>query len=452
MADDFINSHYRILRAKLSRHGGSSGRELDIANLITEVHFNQSIDSVGYKGIIKVLDGMGVLEKMPLRGEETIDFSIETYDTNTIVELKLRIFKIDGIETANNRAMTSYNLHVCSHTTFEASKRRVTSHFSGTTEKIAKKIFEDYFGKIGSAKYLDENKTLPYATRYHKLVDERDRRFYIQPGASILNFIIPRYIPTKAMEFLANRSYQPETASHTFRFFENWVGFYFVTDEFLLDRESSDPIKLFYSPDGSIDPSKPNAQLGRIDTLSNPSRGSHSTNDIFNGKYYSSVYEVDIIKRKTVLKEFDYLKDGSSFIDGTGQTRKISNMPYTSDFVKDTFTKENGKRHLVIRDYQEAGDAPSTLKGEQHFAEIAMRRASYSAHLNDMVVNAQLKGRSDITPGRVVELDIAGFTTDAGSDHEQLAGKYLVHSTIHAFARDQLVTQLRLVKYDWSTK
>ena len=68
---------------------------------------------------------------------------------------------------------------------------------------------------------------------------------------------------------------------------------------------------------------------------------------------------------------------------------------------------------------------------------------------------AGLKGRLDIRPGMIVDLDIKnldGISSTVGIN-QSVSGRYLVQTTVHS--RDDegtLNTMLKLAKFDWSAQ
>ena len=457
----FTSSGYSIESAKIFPYGTEvTGRRdagfFNISEQIVGITFTQSISNVSYSGVINVVDSVGLLERAPLRGEEFLELKLRTYDTGTNLTLRLQVYKITDVELSNNATVYSYNLHVVSKTTYDSSKRLITSSFKGSSNQIAKEIFSEYYTSVGGASSLDENnKTLPYASKKYKIQSDSPRELTIQPGEGIQKIIVPRYRPAKALSFLAERSYTSETSSFTFRFFETFAGYFFVTDEYLLKRGETrndieeKNIKLFYSPIGSNDPRYPEDMIGRVEQISNPVR-IDTAGDLILGGYKNSVYEIDLVRRAATLKKYDYLKDGSKYIDASGQERKTQNMPHTSDFIEETFTDENSKRFMVFRDYQQPGDIPGPLRTEQHFAEMLMHRNAYNHHLNALSVLASMKGRLDITPGRIVDLDVRNVDVNQSAKNEQMSGRYLVHTVNHNFKGDELNTTMKLSKFDWS--
>jgi len=277
--------------------------------------------------------------------------------------------------------------------------------------------------------------------------------------AHIHKLTIPRYRPAKALKFLASKTYSSEAKGTSFRFFENLLGHYFVTDEFLLARgetrnsEESSAISLFYSPIASSDPKYVEDQISRIDNLVQTSKAD-TPSAMYGGAYKSEVLEIDLINRKTNLKRFDINKDGTNFIDSSGTTRKLSNDPHTEEFANDVFNFDISKRFHVIKTYQEPGDLmfAGGLQNDLYRTEIIQRRAAYNYHLHSHPVIINLKGRLDITAGRILDLDVQGFMSDnrADRDNNQLSGRYLVHSISHECKDDIVTTSARLSKFDWS--
>jgi hypothetical protein len=468
--DTSTNPSYSITKAQLRLYGAKSASVLgggraqdfvDISEMIIKCVITQSIESPSISIIFTVTDAIGLLENAPLRGEETIDFSIKTHDTGTEVDLKLVVYKIDGFTVNDGQDKASYELHCITSTTFAASQKEIVAAFKGTSNQIASDIYSNYNAGVSpsSPNYLDENnKVFPFASA--KFNNQEDNRFfYVQPGTHIHKLTIPRYRPAKALKFLASKTYSSEAKGTSFRFFENLLGHYFVTDEFLLARgetrnsEESSAISLFYSPIASSDPKYVEDQISRIDNLVQTSKAD-TPSAMYGGAYKSEVLEIDLINRKTNLKRFDINKDGTNFIDSSGTTRKLSNDPHTEEFANDVFNFDISKRFHVIKTYQEPGDLmfAGGLQNDLYVSEIIQRRAAYNYHLHSHPVIINLKGRLDITAGRILDLDVQGFMSDnrADRDNNQLSGRYLVHSISHECKDDIVTTSARLSKFDWS--
>lgn len=451
---DFNPSGSDVTRAVITSHDGSLST--DISNIITEYEIIQSIEAVSYLGTITVFDTVGLLEK--LRAEETLDLTIASYDLPTEVSIKAQIYKVSDIVPSESNNGVLFVIHFVSQVTFKASTRRVIKSYKKGPHSIAEDIFDEYFSELDSPDYLDPNnrsQTLPFAARRFSLKNENTRSFVVQPTGNFSKMIIPDMKPTEAMRFLTSRSSAgSESPSQTFRFFETLENFYYVTDEFLISNGNRGEIlTFFYAPASSIDPANPTDQVTRIENLRIISRGLDIPSDMYSGAYKSSVTEIDLIRGVIEEKKFDYSTD-ARYIDMSGNPRNLADNPHTESFRNATFTDENAKKFLVFKDYSRNGDIPSPLHTERFIPEIVSNRISYYQHLNATTVSAGLKGRLDLRPGMIINLDIKRLSSaDPGSDQisDTMSGLYLIKLiTHHRDARGTLHTTMQLAKFDWS--
>jgi len=247
-------------------------------------------------------------------------------------------------------------------------------------------------------------------------------------------------------------SFQPETPSCSFKFFETVDNFYFCTDEyFIKTAQRKEIIDLFYSPASSNDPRKPIDQINRIDELTIINKGLNTAADMLSGAYKNKTTEIDLVRRKLVTNIWSYDKN-AKYIDMSGSPRDLTDDTHTSSFRDDTFTDENAKDFLVFKDYQQSGDIPSALHTDRFIPQIIANRLSYRHHLNKTLLSAKMKGRLDIRPGMIVNLDIKNLDgVDKLEKNTTMSGKYLVETVNHN--RDDKGTLhcgLRLQKFGWS--
>lgn len=425
--------------------------ENDAANIVTDIEIDQSLDNVSWSGMAKVLDNVGFLTEFPLRGEETLQLNLYSYDTKTTVELQCHIWRIDNIEISESGTGVVYNIHFISSTSWSGSKRKITAAFTNSTNNVVKDIFDQYMGKIGKAVYLDEdNNVPPFAVRRHSITGT-GKNLFIQPASTLTDIVIPGLTPGQAMVMLANRTHTGGTTiGQSFRFFETLDGFYFVSDEYLVEMGKDKDYILQYSPTMNLGPLEAEKQVVQINNLYVHSRGTNSGADIISGGYRSKVTEVDLIRKRLIQKSFEYLKDGK-FRNMSGEERKISDSPHTQDFIKDTFTKENAREFILYKNYASDGDTAGSLQDERHLGTIAMNRTAYDYHLNSTSVSVEMDGRLDLKPGKIVNLNITNFDVDSDIQYnKELSGKYLIKNSRHNFNKGRLTSQFFLVKYNWS--
>jgi hypothetical protein len=450
---EFSPSGVQITKAIITTHDRTVLKDISI-NFIYSFSINQSMNDVAWQGELSVLDGANLLEGFPLRGEERLELWIKSFDLGTEVKIKARIYRIGSIQPSSDSKKVIYKMHFCSEASFNASVRKITLPFRAPISTIAKTIFQLYFAPTGQSDYLDpkdNTRTLPMASVRIPLLEGDEptgRNFVVQPTQGIARVIIPDLSPTDAMHFLCARGYNADSPSQTFRFFETLENYYFCTDEFFLKGIRSVPT-LYYAPEAPLTPENAESQIGRIEELTVLSKGIDVGVDVNSGSYRNEVVEVDLVRREFNISQFSF--DDARYVDMNGTPRDIADNPHTEQFRKDIFTKENARRFMVFKNYQKPGDLPSNLHQEKHYADIVHNRVSYFHHLNNTSLGVTLKGRLDLRPGQVINLDMKTLNDNGVAVNDSLGGKYLIQTTSHHMKDDVLSTGLKLVKFDWSS-
>lgn len=457
MSTTFQPSHARIVKAEVASF---AGRKYSIEAMITGFDITHSMGQVGYTGYLTVLDTVGFLENFPLRAEETLDLEIIGTDYQTRIFIKAQIIKVDGVQMAPPGDRLNYRIHFISKINYEAVNKKVILPFENLkASDVAEQVFRTYFSELEE---ISTTPTLPYDAKAFKIKDDNRRTFYLQPTEGELKGIIPNYTPTEAMFFLTQRSYSTNSKSSSFRFFENYDGFHYVTDEFLIRRaideaerakdENRRPkylVDLNYVASLSLEPVDAELQTRVIEYISNDNR-IDSASDLISGGYANKAIEIDLIRRNMVEKSFHYL-DFLDYASMDGQRIKISEDVHTEEYIAQTFNDNNAKRFMIFRDFGQTGDNPSPLRADQYYSEIVSNRLFYQHHLKNTGVTVGLKGRLDIQAGKIVRMDIAEFNVKLQRNwNEQLSGNYLVESVTHSLDQNTLRTKLKLVKYNWS--
>jgi len=458
--ENFNPGGYLIQRADLYFHNedprAASEARKSLVGSITEIEFGQTLDSASYSGSIYVRDSRGLLENFPLRGQEKLHLTIRTLDTKTTVNLYLFIHSITNLGIDNTTKGVGYRLNVISYTSWEASKRKIIEAYKRPGNTVVRQLFTKYFNKLGAPEYTDnDGDTMPYGVVRHKLTNTEagTKYFYIQPTVGLLETIIPNMAAHQAINFIVKQSYSGDNSpSQSFRFFETWDGFYYVTDEFLTQQGKNKPFSLFFSPGtGTNDATKnPANQLNRIEDLQIVNSGRTSSAAMGSGAYKSKVIEIDLVRGVVNEHKFDYLEK-AQYVDMNGEATQTSNLPQTVEFIQDTYTEENSVDMFIFKNYTGTGDLSGTLRGDAHFPEIVQNRIAYNYHLNTIVLNAKLKGRADIKPGAVIDLDLPNL--DGAQEvrkNPQLSGRYLVTKTVHTFKEGMLYNNMSLSKFNWS--
>ena len=432
---------------------GDDAKFVQIKDMISNFEITQSMFSTVYTGSLIIFDTIGLLETFPLRGEESLKLKFKSYDLETIVSIDAKIRRIDSIQASPSNNGLQYKIHFVSALSFDAGKRIVTKAYNGKVHDIAKGLFQTYFSGFKKQAKIE---TFEYDTERYTLDKDDTLGLFVQKTGNNIRTIIPRYSPMYAMKHLASQAYLREGSSNTFRFFETIENFYFATDDFFIKdaaANSKEIRKFHYSPTGTATADSPESQINRIDSMSISSKGINSGDDITNGSYRNKVVELDLVRRKVDILNFDYTKD-AKYIDMSGSPRNLEDKPYTDDFIKDTFTDENARRFLIFKDYSGPGDSYSpSVNSDRFISQIIANRVSYYHHLNSTQVTASLKGRFDLRPGQIIHIDISNIdgVNQTKFANDTLSGRYLIQATNHSRGTDNVLnTTLQLAKFDWS--
>ena len=248
---------------------------------------------------------------------------------------------------------------------------------------------------------------------------------------------IPDYAPATAMSFLARKAYSRKSLSSMFRFFETIKGYFWVTDEWLLQNGKAAGAKSLHYAPGTTIPLDPREQISITQSVEKLDSSSHINTmlDIDGGGYKNTVIEIDLTQHTKTVYSYDYLKSKRKYKGMGGQTPTyVNTMSY--DFIKKTFTADNGVNHFVIRDWAAPGfeaKAGMVPREDQFMPEIISNRIAYNYHLTNSSVTVNMKGRLDIQPGDIINLTVQEPDVSlSGKMNTRKSGLYLVFNTVHA--------------------
>lgn len=419
-----LPGYYKLISASITQYGSRNPTE--ISGIIHKTVIEESIENDSIRGYVSIIDAVGLLEKLPLRGEERLTIEFEDILKQKKI-FDLFVYKVDNVSAKNTNDALSYDMHFVSYMRWNAGRHRIIAPFSRSIRDTAEQIFKTYYSPF----------TKPFVT------DATDGNF---------ECVIPNYTPIQAMKFLASRAYNNISPSCSFRFFENSENFYFVPDEYLIaDAITNDNIKEFtFLPAIEKTGNELEAQLRNLIELRNTDR-INTVKDLYSGAYKSNPIVIDFVNRTVTDNRYSYQESKNEFVSLNTRSRVIEDQ-HSDNFIDYTFTDENERRFLIYKDYQSLGDLPSSIKSEQFLPKIISRRLAYRHMLYRNTVYAKAYGRLDLKAGDIIKLVVTEFSpnNDNVEMESQLSGNYILHDCTHIFDKDTYETSMMLTKFDWS--
>lgn len=139
---DHNPSAYEISKCIITSYDGSSSRDIT-SNFVGGFEISQSMFATSYSGVLTILDGAGVLDGLPIRGEETLELDITTFDQGEYtVKLVAHVWKISNIVPSTSSDSITYDLHFMSRASFfAATNTNITEGFRTSISFCAQKVF-----------------------------------------------------------------------------------------------------------------------------------------------------------------------------------------------------------------------------------------------------------------------------------------------------------------------
>lgn len=426
--------NYYLRSATLYSAPSAELREsVNIRNLIANLSITESMNNDCIRGSVDIVESTGLLEDYPLRGEEMLFIDIEDPMGNRIYYYMF-IYKIDNVITSYNNDLLSYTLHLVSSQRFKADQNRVTSSYNKQVSEVVEDIF--------NSNYIQRTSSRSVKTSLNKFLT-------VEPTEGKVKIIVPRMTPAQAMKFLESRAYSSASPSCSFRFFESSSDYYFVTDEFLYKKavEQDKIFEFTFAENLSKDNSNFINRMNNFESFKNTSRVD-TIDDLHGGSYHNVVVSLDINSRTVEYINFNYMEKKDTYFAGLSDSSEGDK--HSSTFVTDTFTPDNARRMIMVKDY--VGEQTGQLRGEQFIPQIAANRLAYFKNLNSIRVSAAGPGRLDITCGDFIRVNVPEFShvRDIRNPNRQLSGVFLVESVTRVFNGDVYSNQYSLVKRNWA--
>lgn len=390
---------------------------IDITNLMEELNIFDSIFSTSVSGNIIIRDSIGLIEKMPLAGNETLNISLIKPGTDGSEKFN-KVFKI--YKLSERKSITSlsevYTLHFCSFSqVFSEQTKLSRSYVYKTYSTIAENI-------------LAEELKIP------------TRQIYISPSVGNVNLTIPNLSPLDACRWLTKRSLATGGIP-SFLFFENINdGYIFASLDYLYEKFNTN---LEYSHNIQTAPNTVKSDNVFGVNYSELDQGFNVLSSIKQGVYASTHLGIDFATLSFEKTEFDASKYASTsfLLNGLSKVNKTqfvsldgskSTNKFLSNLRVTPLTKNQPlSKYIMSKD--------KTVFSNDTDKIILQRQFIFQNLLNNKVY-LSVPGLMGLNSGRSIKINFLDRNQRERKDGDELddlySGKYIITSSRHVFTPD----------------
>jgi len=213
--------------------------EVDLKSAWSDFNIYEDLFGSYLTGNIQIVDGVGLMESVPIIGEETIHIQVKTKGIERqrnstaipgpfegslnegLINLKFRVVKVLDVMKLNEGIIT-YKLSFVSEEAILNLKQKVRKSALDPVSLEPRKI-------------SDIVKSL-YRQFFQRGRQGRAKRIFVEPTMNLTDLIIPNQTPFKAFNFLASRAVSAgkQAVGSSFVFYESIRGFFFISMETLM--------------------------------------------------------------------------------------------------------------------------------------------------------------------------------------------------------------------------
>lgn len=376
----------------------STGEKLEIKDLVISIDIYESLMTPYIKVELGISDAANLLETVPILGQEKVELTI--LEGTKKIKKTFYVGSVANYIRGNNQS-SMYTLKLITPEQLMNSLVLVSQAFTGKLSKAIDDITRDYLkGKV---------KTLEETTGNYKLV-------------------VPNWNPFQAIDWLARKAMDAKQTP--FAFYETFI------DGHKLESYTTMFNKKTYNKFVHKGGTTAKDDAGQLQASYNVAIEydirdySNTYKNALRGTFGSGMHTVDIGTRTYKLLKYDYIKDFK-------KKAHLDKTPFINENFKvqeKSINEYDSIHHVVNKNSRAWGKQEyNNYNNEAEFTKLETDPYIYQLGLTTL--NMVVRGRTDLTPGQVIEFEvdrdrpsIHGSTKDI---NEYISGKYLVMHVHH---------------------
>lgn len=389
-------SDVEIVGKKIMLKTFSGGNELNIYNLVRGFDIYESLDNATVTADFYIAEGIDLVNKFPLGGEEQIEITFQT-PTRKAITYKLFVESVQGMKTNDQSNLRSYMLRCC------------TKDYLLNSTIVYSKRYKDlkYDAAIDTVLINDMGAETSLITK--------------ESTKGKFDYVVNNMRPFQVINLIKERAVSAEgNISSLFVFYQDNEGYHFQTIEKLIkDRKPGATGKSFtYDTGNRGEDYEKSINVRNILTYETVSQGS-AVEKVKKGAIRNQIREFDFHRGTYYDKqEYNNLSDHTAF-EKTDHTFDFNSADYNS-----YASKLPGITRMTVKD--------ATRPEMEHNKNIHWQRA-FRERMFQYSLRIRVYGDTSIRVGDILELkfpEISGLTRKP-KQGEIFSGNYIVTNLKH---------------------
>jgi hypothetical protein len=409
-----INESYRPNRIEIKRCllFNYRNNSIDIHGMMRGFSIYHDIMANGMECEILLVDAGGLIEMLPVVGDENLFISFKTPTFDSVREYIFRIYSITNREKNKERSDV-YILRGCSQEIINNNIKSVDKSYSGLkVSDIVKSIYHEYLQPDEKDFLISKKKSL-------FIQDTEDNHHLIFTGEKPFDAINKASFETKIktngknVKYNFNRKKESEeelidtSESSNLVFYEDYNGWNFRTIDSLISQK---PSNNFYLMDANLETPIHKDKVSKFQIINSMSfdKQFDTLKGLRQGLYYHSVETIDPITKRFKTDNYSYNKDSN----------KISHLEKERGLysAKSLFKKDNisSLRYYIQSNIgEDYNKQPYLSKAITNDPQIRNPRTIHKyfkydllsrLQLNNIVISIGVPGNTDLDVGQVVNI------------------------------------------------
>jgi hypothetical protein len=377
-----------------------TGNEFEIKDLIVAIDFYESLSSPYIKCELAIADAANMIETIPIVGQEKVKLIIKDLNIGNTIKRTFYVSSIQNYTKGNNQSAL-YILKLVTEEYMMNSLTLVSQAFTGQINKSIDTILKDY---LNSKAKVSENTNGDYRV------------------------IVPNWNPYKAIDWLLRRAIT--TTGYPFCCYETLKdGIYFESYETMFKKT---PFEKYVHRSNSLNKDDADQTSATLKTALryDITEMSNTGKNILRGAFGQSMHLIDHANKSYNLIKYDYQKDFK-------KKKRLDKNAFLSESFKvnNKLIVDYDVLHTVALKNSLAHDSTNlnNYNNQVEFTKLESDPLVYQLGL--IRVNMTVKGRSDLSVGKVIEFEVEKNKPTSSSNpknsNEYLSGKYLVQNIHH---------------------